>query len=208
MNTNPRAKVVLCYGDSNTHGTAPAGNRYETNVRWTGQLQQLLGNDFYVIEEGLGGRTTDLDHPREEKPGRDGFEYFRPCVWSHAPLNIVILMLGTNDLKNVYHRTAQEVAEALVQYCNFLQEFDKNIKIIMVAPHPFRATEPVVFYDGASAKKSEELPEEVRRVAKAQGATFFDATELVTLGGDGLHWDKASEELFAKSMGKIVRELV
>jgi lysophospholipase L1-like esterase len=62
VNTNPNAKVVLCYGDSNTWGRLPdRSGRYAVDERWTGQLQKLLGDDYYVIEEGLGGRTTDLD---------------------------------------------------------------------------------------------------------------------------------------------------
>ena len=95
MNTNPQAKVILCFGDSNTWGQNEDkgfGERYPVNVRWTGRLQQLLGTDYYVIEEGLGGRTVDLDDPRPEKPGRNGFDYFLPCFISHSRVDLAVIM--------------------------------------------------------------------------------------------------------------------
>jgi len=68
MNTNPNAKTILCYGDSNTWGQKPdKSSRYLVDVRWTGLLQKTLGDSYYVIEEGLSSRTTDLDY--NHKPG-------------------------------------------------------------------------------------------------------------------------------------------
>ena len=68
MNTNKDAKAILCFGDSNTWGRNPIGSsRFNSSQRWTGKLQDGLGKDFYIIEEGLGGRTTDC-----ENPGREG----------------------------------------------------------------------------------------------------------------------------------------
>jgi len=117
---------ILCFGDSNTRGTRPddSNTRYERSDRWTGQLQVMLGSDYYVIEEGLGGRTTDLEHPRTEKLGRNGIDYFKPCLESHSPIDIVIIMLGTNDFKNVYNRTTNEVANVLKRYVSFTKEND------------------------------------------------------------------------------------
>src|SRR5437870_2517157 len=124
MNTSASANTVLCYGDSNTHGSKPdKSGRYAINERWTGILQQLLGNDYYVIEEGLGGRTTDLEHFSPNKPNRNGLEYFKPCIDSHMPLDVVIIMLGTNDLKTIYNRTAQDVANALKQYPEYVSKY-------------------------------------------------------------------------------------
>jgi len=130
MNPNPSAKTVLCFGDSNTYGTKPdRSGRYEAHQRWTGILQQQLGEDYYVIEEGLGGRTTDLDHFNPQKPSRNGFEYFKACLDSHAPLDIVIIMLGTNDLKTVYDRSARDVAQALKQYPEYVRAFYESQKL-------------------------------------------------------------------------------
>ena len=95
-------KNVLCYGDSNTYGYIPeTGLRYPKNVRWTGVLQNLLGKNFNVIEEGCNGRTTIFDDPIEGwKNGRD---YLKPCLNSHKPIDIIIMMLGSNDLKDFFH---------------------------------------------------------------------------------------------------------
>ena len=92
-------KHVLVYGDSNSWGFEPgSGKRYGEEVRWTGVLAENLGSDTRVIEEGLNGRTTVFDDPLE--PGRNGKTYLGPCLQSHHPLDLVILMLGTNDLKH------------------------------------------------------------------------------------------------------------
>jgi lysophospholipase L1-like esterase len=91
-------KTILCYGDSNTWGYIPGtGERYASHVRWPGVLQNALGNGYVIIEEGLCGRTTVWDDPIEEY--RSGKEYLIPCLKSHAPLDLVVLMLGSNDLK-------------------------------------------------------------------------------------------------------------
>lgn len=89
---------ILCFGDSNTWGyTAGTGERYTEQQRWTGVLQQELGQDYTVIEEGLNGRTTVYEHPT--LPGRKGIDYLVPCLESQKPLDLVVLMLGTNDLR-------------------------------------------------------------------------------------------------------------
>lgn len=102
-------KTVLCYGDSNTYGYDPSdGFRYPESVRWTCRLQKLLGDDYRIIEEGCNGRTTVFDDPIESwKNGRD---YLKPCLNSHKPIDIVILMLGSNDLKETFHASAKQIA--------------------------------------------------------------------------------------------------
>lgn len=206
MNVNPKATTILCFGDSNTHGTRPDEGRYSADIRWTGKLQKLLGNDFYVIEEGLGGRTTNLDHPRGEKPGRSGLTYFKPCLFSHAPVNIVLIMLGTNDFKNAYNRSPKEVASVLAEYCDFVRSFDSNIKILLISPSLIEEVEPVVYYDASSASKSHQLAAEIKKIADEKGTYFYDAAQVVKVGQDGLHWDEASEGRFAQKIEKIVRQ--
>ncbi len=115
-------KTILCYGDSNTWGYALSSLNFETGycerypreVRWTGRLQALLGKDYRVIEEGLCGRTTNVDNPRE-LGGADsnGKTYLGPCLFSHAPIDWVILMLGGNDFKVALNRTPEEARPGL-----------------------------------------------------------------------------------------------
>ena len=91
-------KNILCYGDSNTWGYIPGGKgRYEYAVRWTGAAQRLLGDGYRIIEEGLNGRTTVFDSPFDGSV-LNGKSHLMCCLMSHAPLDAVVIMLGTNDL--------------------------------------------------------------------------------------------------------------
>ncbi len=202
--------TVLCFGDSNTHGTRPDVDdaRFERSVRWTGQLQQFLGEKYYVIEEGLGGRTTNLEHPRTEKPGRDGLSYFRPCIESHSPLDFVVIMLGTNDFKNVYNRTAEQVAAVLSEYVAIVRELNASSKIILVSPSHITATEPIEYYDAQSEQKSKELSVAIEQVAKQEDAAFIDAGALVRTGEDGLHWDEPSQKIFAEYLANTLERVL
>src|SRR5262245_41824824 len=103
---------VLCYGDSNTWGFVPGtGARYALDVRWPGVLREQLGPEYWVIEEGLNGRTTVWEDP--EVAGRNGQQYLPPCLQTHRPLDAVILFLGLNDLKTKFGATAETIAEGL-----------------------------------------------------------------------------------------------
>ncbi len=92
-------KTVLCYGDSNTWGSDPeTGERFAPEVRWPGVMARELGDGFHVIEEGLPGRTTLREDPIEGSY-KDGRAYLTPCLESHRPIDLVTIMLGTNDLR-------------------------------------------------------------------------------------------------------------
>ena len=132
------SKTVLCYGDSNTYGYIPeTGMRYDRDVRWSGRLQKLLGSDYSVIEEGCNGRTTVRDDPIDG--WKNGLDYLRPCLNSHKPVDIVILMLGSNDLKETFHVSAEEIAKGAGILVDVIKEFTALKqgyvpKIILVSP--------------------------------------------------------------------------
>ena len=101
--------VVVAFGVSNTWGFTPGvGARMERDVRWPGVMARALGPSFQVIEEGLCGRTTIFDDPEED--GRNGLVYFAPCLRSHAPLDLVIISLGCNDVKARFAATPDAIA--------------------------------------------------------------------------------------------------
>ena len=105
-------KSILCFGDSNTWGADPVtAGRFSLHDRWPGVLRDELGDVFHVIEEGLGGRTTVWDDPIDEY--RNGKHHLLPCLWSHMPLDLVIIMLGTNDLKGRVCRRATDIASGV-----------------------------------------------------------------------------------------------
>ncbi|MFT3850616.1 MAG: SGNH/GDSL hydrolase family protein [Propionivibrio sp.] len=113
-----QTRQILCFGDSNTWGYAPiSAERYPRDVRWTGVMAAQLGSRFHVVEEGQNGRTTVWDDPLEGGH-KNGLTYLTACLESHHPIDLVILMLGTNDLKARFALPALDIAaggERLVQ---------------------------------------------------------------------------------------------
>ena len=105
-------KHIVCFGDSNTHGYCALTNgRFSEEERWTCLLGQLLGEDYLVLEEGLSGRTTCFDDPIHE--GLSGLDYIYPCLMSHAPVDLLVIMLGTNDTKERFGSSAACIALGL-----------------------------------------------------------------------------------------------
>ena len=126
--------TILCYGDSNTYGYNPVnGLRYPKDVRWTGVLQKLLGEQYAVIEEGCNGRTTVFEDIAE--PWKAGLGYLKPCLNTHKPIDFVIMMLGSNDLKRMFHASAKEIADGAEQLVSIIKEFtkEKNINFLFEA---------------------------------------------------------------------------
>lgn len=218
MNTTPHATTILCYGASNTYGQKPdRSGRYAANERWTGILQNALGSTFYIIEEGLNGRTTDLEHPNPTKPNRNGLTYFKACLESHMPLSAIIVMLGTNDLKTTYNRSAQDIAEALRHYPEYVRELCtvRSLpvpKVILVSP-PYMDSQASQFinsmptagiYDETSDQKSHELGKFIEHVALETDSLFLDAGPITHTGEDGCHLDASSHTTLAAALQKLI----
>ncbi|MGQ4600382.1 GDSL-type esterase/lipase family protein [Nocardia sp. R6R-6] len=207
MIVNPSAFTVLCFGDSNTFGQPSEGRgRWPVDVRWTGRLQQILGTEYAIIEEGLGGRTTDLDDP--DRDDRNGRKYFQPCLRSHSPLDIVVIMLGNNDLKAKFGREVDAVATALEGYIDNIEgtawtRAGGVPATLLVSPIHLDADQPAFAeqsseYDSESVRKSRELGEAIRHVAHKRRALFVDAATVVRAGIDGIHLSRDSHEQLAK----------
>lgn len=138
--------TILCYGDSNTWGFIPGSlnlatyymERYPHNVRWPGLLQQSLGSDVIVAEAGLCGRTTNIDY--QNIPDRNGKKQLMCSLFTHAPIDLVILMLGTNDLKAEFNRSADDVAQGnaelidMIQASTFGPDMQIAPQILLVCP--------------------------------------------------------------------------
>lgn len=184
---------ILCFGDSNTWGYSPQdGSRYGPSVRWTGVLQNQLGHLYQVIEEGLNGRTTNIDY--QNRPGRNGWSYLLPCLESHYPLDILILCLGTNDLKIEFARSAQDIAAGMEELIKIalgqgLEKPSPQMKVILVAPAP--VVEVSRLYVEALKGAREKvfvLASLYAELAKKYGLSFVDLTQFVTPSPiDGVH---------------------
>ena len=139
----PDLPTVVCYGDSNTHGAIGAtGLRYPREVRWPGVVARELAGRAHVVEEGLNGRTTIWDDPFS--PGRNGRDYLRPCLDSHAPVAVVVIMLGTNDLKSILRLGPAEIAAGAGSLVDVARESASGPDggppaVLLVAPPPLGA---------------------------------------------------------------------
>ena len=203
---------ILCFGDSNTFGTNPKGGRHSWNTRWPGRLQVLLGPEYYVIEEGMGGRTTVWDDPLE--PGRCGIQALPIALQSHKPLDLVILFLGTNDCKAHFNASAKVIAKGMENLCREVQRFDygegyKIPKILVVSPiYIGEDTDhcPYASFDASAPDKSRCLAPLYREVARTHGCLFLDAASLaVSSSLDQLHMDAKNHGALAEGIAEIVK---
>jgi lysophospholipase L1-like esterase len=177
-------RTVLCFGDSNTYGSIPgvAGGRYDREIRWPGVLAQELGDGWRVIEEGLPGRTTVFDDPLS--PYRRGADYLPPCLGSHAPLDMVVIFLGTNDLKARFAAGPSDIAGGLGVLA---QTALAAVPRVLLLGLPCLGAELSAEFAGAAAKATG-LPPCVAAEAAAVGADFLDLSDIATYSAvDGFH---------------------
>jgi lysophospholipase L1-like esterase len=207
-------KTVICYGDSNTWGCNPAlpHDRFPRNVRWTGVLQNYLGDDYYVIEEGCCGRTTVWDDPVEED--KNGKTYLGPCIESHRPVDLVVLMLGTNDLKQRYGVPPSDIASGIGVLCKVILHSAAGLngqppKILVVAPPRLgRLDEFSEMFAGGDVK-SKNLAAYYKKVTDEMNISMLDANTVVTTSDlDGLHWEAPEHTKFARALADMIPGLL
>jgi lysophospholipase L1-like esterase len=205
--------TIVCFGDSNTHGADPVdGGRLPRDVRWPGILRAALGAGHEIIEEGLGGRTTVFDSPIA--PGRRGSDYLLPCLWSHKPVDLVIIMLGTNDHKRIYGVTANEIASGAGVLVDLARQSLAGPgglppMVVLVSPVPVgEATErSEVWGFGAAREESARLVAALRVAAAERGVPFFEAGSVATVSPlDGVHLDAEAHRALGTALAPIVRE--
>ncbi|MDA3948977.1 MAG: SGNH/GDSL hydrolase family protein [Spirochaeta sp.] len=187
-------KTVLCYGDSNTWGYNPATTeRYGPGERWTQRLQKALGDQYTVIEEGQNGRTTVHDDPVEGQ--KNGMTYLTPCLESHKPVDLVVLLLGTNDLKHRFGLPAGNIAQAAGQLVRVIQtsEFGPGgtaPEVLLLAPPPVAQLTRFADTFAGAPEKSLHLGTEYRLIAEARGCPFLDTASVIASSDlDGIHLD-------------------
>jgi lysophospholipase L1-like esterase len=218
-------KTILCYGDSNTHGALPIdfdlletpfiSSRYRLprEKRWTGILQRELGSGYYVIEEGLNGRTTVWDDP-VEGAHKNGLKYLVPCLESHAPIDLVLLMLGTNDLKKKFSVSAFDIALSIGVLVNTIQQSGfgpdgKNPKVLLMCPPPLGKMSYLSELFTEGVKNSLELAKHYKKIAKLYGCDFLDVAEIIRPGDiDGIHYEEKEVEKLGLALVKVVRQIL
>lgn len=204
--------TILCYGDSNTWGADPrGGGRFDRDTRWTGRLQKLLGDEYYIIEEGLNGRTTVFDDPIEE--GRCGKDYLYPCLQTHKPIDLVILMLGTNDLKKRFDVSAEDIvkgAELLVKKIRYSESGpdEKSPDILLLAPPVIREIEQFEIMLAGGREKSKEFSWRYRELAEQYGCHFLDTNTVMSVSdADGIHFEHQAHRALAEALKVLLEDL-
>lgn len=218
-------KHIVCLGDSNTHGYCadPADcadgqlQRFNEDERWTRRLQAALGEDYLVAEEGLSGRTTVFQDPLYE--GLDALHYLYPCLKSHEPVSLLVIMLGTNDVKERMGANAYAIGlgmRRLVQKAQTVDCWGPNGKpnILVMAPPIISEgvkTSPVADEMGVGAvEKSRLVPAELRRVAAECGAHFLDVGEVGCEFNqiDFMHLTRKGHSRLAEKLAELVPQIV
>lgn len=213
-------KTILCYGDSLTYGASPIkdGPRHAYEDRWPTALEARLGGKVRCIAEGLGGRTTVHDD-WYANADRNGARILPTLLSSHWPLDMVIVMLGTNDIKPIHGRTALEASWGMRRLVEIIRghaagQRDTEPRIILVAPpvtmmataHP----EMMLHFDGPAAiKASSELAGFYRQRAEELGVAFFDAGSVATTDHhDGIHLDAANTRAIGDGLAPLVTQVL
>jgi len=206
-------KNILCFGDSNTWGYSPQdGNRFPPDIRWTGVLQKSLGADYRIIEEGLNGRTTFINE--DERPLRSGSDVLQIILESHRPLDFVIIMLGTNDLKVEFNLSVEEIAQGAKTLCEMVlnSEYlaDNIPQILLVSPTHIGSSimpDQEEFFKQAR-EKSYQFAEHYEKAAAEIGVHFLDAANIVGPSKvDGVHWDADQHVKFGKELANLVKKI-
>ena len=206
-------KTILCYGDSNTWGWNPATQaRYARDERWPGVLRRALGEGYLVIEEGLNGRTTVWDDPIEGY--KSGKEYLIPCLETHRPLDLVIIMLGTNDLKARFSLPACDIADGARVLVDIVLKSDAGPggsapqALLIAPPRLGRLTDFAEMFEGAR-QKSRLFARHYRRVAGEAGCAFLDAGEVIVSSAiDGVHLDLSEHRKLGQAVAALVKQVL
>lgn len=213
---------ILCFGDSNTWGYDPKATasspfpvRHAADVRWTGVLSKELGADYRIIEEGQNGRTTVHNDPTAWA-SRNGRDYLPSCLESQKPLDLVILMLGTNDLKSMFGVASGEIASSVGMLVRIIKESDagqggKAPRVLLVCPPAIgdlsQLPELAAKLQGAR-EKSLKLPAYFSAIAKQYGVDFFNSQEVVVPSPvDSIHLDPRDHLALGRALAAKVKKI-
>jgi lysophospholipase L1-like esterase len=209
-------RTILCYGDSNTHGTAPMADlddqvRFGPEARWPGIMARALAPGWQVIEEGHPGRTTVHDDP-VEGAHRNGLTILPAILESHRPIDLVILMLGTNDLKCRFSVNAFDIAAALERLVLIIRGSGAGPgrgapAVLLIAPPPVVETGCLAGMFEGGALKSRTLGARIADAARRLGVPFVDAGDHIAVSPtDGIHYEAEAHAALGKALAAAVRQ--
>ena len=207
-------KKIICFGDSNTHGyNSKTMGRFSEEERWPKLLGKFLGEDYDVVEEGLEGRTACFEDPLFE--GLCGFKYIYPCIMTHKPVDLLIIMLGTNDVKERFSATPENVAKGIDRLIQKALDtkiaFRNEPNVLLVCPPPinpgYEKTDIYGEMGDNCVEKSRLLAPLYKKVAELKGIHFIDAGNIE--GVDMYPYDHMHLSLDAhKNLAKFLSEMI
>lgn len=208
-------KVVLAYGDSNTHGTMPMATLQDTGrfgraERWPGVCATALGPGFRLIEEGLPGRTTVHPDPIEGVY-KNGLAVLPAILESHRPIDLVVLMLGTNDLKQRFSLPAGDIGRSMALLVQTVMQStagpaNGRPRVLVVAPMPVEEVGCLAEMFTGGAAKSRRLAEAYAGVAALHGTDFLDAGTVIAASPlDGIHFDAAAHAALGAAIAAKIK---
>lgn len=208
-------KTIVCFGDSNTHGyDSSTGGRFDDKHRYPCLLEQYLGEGYLVREEGMSGRTTVFDDPLFE--GLCGLSAIYPCLMTHEPVDLLLIMLGTNDVKERFCVNAENIAkglERLARKAIASTEAWRNgfPNLVLIAPPPIATGYDTTFIanemGACCLEKSRQLAFYYERTATLLGCHFFDAGMVPGIKmhpADYMHLDEESHRLLAHALAEKI----
>ena len=207
-------RVVLAYGDSNTHGTVPMAaledmGRFGPTERWPGVMRAELGAGWRVIEEGLPGRTTVHPDP-VSGVHKNGLSVLPAVLESHRGVDVVVIMLGTNDLKQRFQVPAVEIGESVEWLVRAVLQSrcgpgQGTPRVVLVAPPPVLEAGCLAEIFAGGAEKSARLAKVYARIAARNGVEFLDAGEVIESSPlDGVHFDAAEHVKLGRAVAAAV----
>lgn len=208
-------RTILCFGDSNTHGTRPmptldGAGRFDHAARWPSVMGKALGPTYEVINEGHPGRTTVHDDPTTGEY-RSGVRVLPALLESHKPLDLVILKLGTNDLKNCFHVSAADIAFFLDRLVRMIRAAGAGPngaapQVLVVAPPPILEAGCLAEMFAGGAVKSHGLAPAIQAMTTRLGAGYFDAGRVIAVSPvDGIHYEAEAQVQLGLAMAAAVR---
>ena len=210
-------KTVLCYGDSLTWGmNAQTMSRHAHEDLWPSVLEAGLGRTARVINAGLGGRTTMFDD-NVVSADRNGVRVLPTILATFDPIDLVILMLGTNDLKTFISGSAVAAAQGIRRLVEITRTFPYEggtpaPAVLIVSPPRVEQLGPSEAFPLQSPRtaESDQLAEYYERVARATKSDFFDAGSVASAkgGGDGVHLDAANTRAIGQALLPVVEAIL
>lgn len=214
---------IVCLGDSNTHGVcadpgdcADGKGRFNEDERWPCLLQKALGEAYLVLEEGLNGRTTVFDDPFSE--GRRALDYVTPCLQSHGPVDLLILMLGTNDVKARFNASAACIGMGMSRLVNKAIQTgswgEKGPNILVIAPPHIHSemdqSAGAATMGPGCPEKSRELAHYYRLYCQKPGVQHLDAQALGCEFNqiDHMHLTKKGHATLAEHLIQLIPQLI